>query len=205
MMERYIQRFVENITKEKNKFNKSLGIKMRKDPAYTGVDLFKFYGNKGLYNKVIKFLNSNEYKESVQAVLENINLDTDNLVEPERLLGTHSGKTSQTKKWKGNVFLNLYNKRLSKPEKYINQLFVRIDNGRVKQAMVLVSPKSIGEEWFSPLYKGLVCFTHDHLKLQNGNELKEDKFGGCFVYFGNNEEEFIDEFRKIGTILKAID
>ena len=150
---------------------------------------------------------SDEYRKSVEAVLDNINLDTDNIDEPKRLLGTHVG-ISQTKKWKGNVFLNLYNKKLDEPEEYIKQLFIRLGNGRVKQAVILVSPKSIGEEWFSPLYKGLFCFTHDHLKLQNRNdekEEKEDKFGGCFVYFGNREKQFINEFRKNGTILKAVE
>lgn len=144
---------------------------------------------------------SDEYRESVKAVLKIINLDTDNVEEPERLLGTHNGKSSQSKKWKGNVFLNLFNKNLNKPEKYIEKLFHRFESGRVEQAVVLVSPKCIGKDWFLPLYNGVICFTYHNLKL---NDDREDNFGGCFVYFGNNKNGFIDEFRKIGILLEAV-
>lgn len=62
-----------------------------------------------------------------------------------------------------------------------------------KEAIVYVNNKYTYRDWFQPLFDGLMCFTNGNMQ------------GGCFVYFGNKQQEFISEFSQYGVVMAKVE
>lgn len=108
--------------------------------------------------------------------------------------------------WHGKVFLNPPYSRGNLdiwPERLKNQY----ENGICIEAILLV-PNSTDTKWFQSLLnqERLVCLTDHRIRFLNEyrNMLTNSEFGNAFVYFGKNEEAFIKEFSKHGTIVRTI-
>lgn len=98
--------------------------------------------------------------------------------------------------WQGRSVANIW----------IQKLIHEYNAHRVKQAILLIKA-DCKQNWFKPLWDYPLCFAWDRVYFNRPNNIKPEKmqFGTAFVYFGQNEAKFIEEFKKIGPVVKRVD
>lgn len=110
--------------------------------------------------------------------------------------------------WSGNVWLNPpfgKTRNQSNQGLFVKRLVREYEAGHVSQAILLITPKSTCS-YFEPLWDYPICFADHHVKFHRpGGAIKDQMFGVCFVYLGDNEARFIRIFSKFGRIAKAVD
>lgn len=113
--------------------------------------------------------------------------------------------------WLGKCYANPPYSRGNLPI-YSARIIKFFDKGRVVESISLL-PNSTNETWFQNLAKheqALTCLTDHRIKFttfenQRFCENSSPDFGNAFIYLGYNPDNFIREFSKWGTIVKAID
>jgi hypothetical protein len=116
--------------------------------------------------------------------------------------------------WSGRTWLNppfvgrTHGQNKSTNSLWVEKLVRHYQAGEIEQA-VLLTVCRIDASWFRQLWTYPICFS-DHKVGFYGTETKKilqeqsHPLGTIFVYFGNNEQRFIEVFSRFGTIAKAV-
>jgi hypothetical protein len=80
-------------------------------------------------------------------------------------------------------------------------LFREIKSNKVSEALVLTNTSYTAKRWFKNLFNGIMCFTNHQIQFNSNGKNSQ---GSCFVYFGKDEDKFIEEFSKYGTLVKKV-
>lgn len=161
-----------------------------------------------LPDKSVHFLSeSNEWLtpphiiERVEAVLEAIDLDP--CAESEKGIPAAAHYTQAEDglhhSWSGRVFMNPPYKR-DIPH-WAHKLTVEYEASRISEAIALI-PARTDTEWFSEFRAYLRCFVIGRLKF-SGHE-NSAPFPSAVVYLGKEENKFIEVFRDLGDIYRAV-
>lgn len=80
----------------------------------------------------------------------------------------------------------------------------RVTDDPKTEAVILVNNHSTSNKWFRPLWGHLLCFVHGRIKMiKNGVQSETSPiYGSIFVYIGQNQSAFAEEFSKYGGIMK---
>ena len=107
---------------------------------------------------------------------------------------------SLSKKWDGNVWMNHPFGRKNNPL-FINKLIKHYQDRDINQACCITFACT-SEKWFRPLMDYPQCFIHGRTNylLPDGNVKNGCTKGSVVTYLGNNVDEFIFNFSKIGTV-----
>jgi hypothetical protein len=102
----------------------------------------------------------------------------------------------------GKMFLDLQNNgdEFGNLEGQLKKLSEK-RNPIYNEAIVLLNNKDTVYDWFKPCFDGVLCFIDHKIKFKENGKNSQ---GSCFVYFGENEEGFIKEFSKYGTLVRKI-
>src|SRR5260221_76020 len=118
--------------------------------------------------------------------------------------------------WYGRVWLNppfgrVNGSGASMMKVFTQRLIEEYQQGNVTQA-ILLSTVQTNASWFHPLWNYPLCFSRKrvHFYKPTGGKLLRDgesthMLGTVFVYFGPNEQKFIDVFSKFGRVVKPVD
>ena len=100
------------------------------------------------------------------------------------------------------MFLDLQHQTKKEREENIAKLVLKINDKKVDEAMILANSNGTYSGYFQPLFGGVMCFTNHRIKFEgNGNNTQ----GSCFVYFGENEKKFVEEFSQYGVVMKKVE
>lgn len=108
--------------------------------------------------------------------------------------------------WPGKVWLNPPYK--GKAEAFINHLIAQYNKGSTTEAILLINSNSTDTGWFQPLWDYTLCFTNHRINFinsANNEEVSGSTHGSIFVYFGQQKQKFIDNFKQFGAIVERID
>jgi hypothetical protein len=113
-----------------------------------------------------------------------------------------------SKPWKAaTVFLNPpYGKTegRSNQDVWSERMIAEHEAGNFTEGILLVNSVT-DRKWFQRLWQYPICFTNHRIKFYNPAGVGEQPtHGNAFVYFGDNIETFIAEFRKFGVVVTAI-
>ena len=87
---------------------------------------------------------------------------------------------------------------------FIRKLLHEHKRGSVTEAILLVVSDT-DAQWFQWLWEYPICFADHKIRFNRPGKPSEGQFfGSAFVYFGENEQRFIDVFGKIGTIVRRV-
>lgn len=123
--------------------------------------------------------------------------DTPNV--PANLLYTKDDD-GLAQEWRGKVYMNPpYGKKIPN---WVNAVVLKYKRGEIDGAILLL-PGRIDTRWFQPLYDYLICNIRGRLNYPQS--ACATPFPSVIVYLGDNEDGFVNTFKKIGPILKRID
>lgn len=113
------------------------------------------------------------------------------------------------KPWQGRVWLNPPYGRTatgkSHQEIWSSRLIDQYASGITTEAILLVNA-STGNAWFQRLYDYLICLTHHRIRFYSTGVLAgQPTHSNAFVYFGQQQDRFIDIFSHFGTVIKRAD
>lgn len=112
------------------------------------------------------------------------------------------------KSWSGRVWLNPpYGRDIagSNQEAWSRRLVEQYQAGITTEAILLVNANTEAK-WFQPLYDYLICFTNHRIRFYtNDGTSSQPTQGNALVYFGVQQERFIEIFKQFGRIIKAVD
>ncbi len=145
-----------------------------------------------------------EYIESARQVMGSIDLDpassdvANKTVNASKIYTIHDSGLEQD--WSGNVWLNPpYSSDLI--GKFANKLSLSVENGEVKQAIVMVN-NATETQWFRTIIDkaSAIVFPTGRIKFidKNGNVGNAPLQGQAFIYIGNNPAKFINIYKQYG-------
>jgi ParB family chromosome partitioning protein len=160
-----------------------------------------------------------KYIEAARKVLGSIDLDPASCAEANQIVGADKYYTEQDngliQPWYGKVWLNPPYGKVN--NKSLILLFVRkLVHAYATQAIeqaILLCDCDPDAEWFQPLWDYPICFANHkvyfyrpsmHHLLPQLYSKHGHMFGTIFVYFGPNEDRFIEHFSKFGTIARRV-
>ncbi len=147
-----------------------------------------------------------DYEEKVKAVFFNPDLEP---TTPDGSQGTYQATTHYRiitdeldKNWNGNVFVNPPNST-TKVAAFINKFIEEYNSGNLTQGIILTT-NSTQADWFHKIMKivPLACFTDGSVKFHNKGKKVSSKHGHVFFYIGSNDQKFIEEFAKLGLVMR---
>lgn len=153
-----------------------------------------------------------QYVEAARSLMGAIDVDpascafANRTVQAERYYTmTENGLTHP---WGKKVWLNPpygFDGGTSNQEIWTDELRGRYKSGEVDEAVLLVNANTEAK-WFQPLYGYLICFTNHRIRFYNtAGQSSQPTQGNAFVYFGTQEERFVDLFRRFGTIVRMVE
>jgi hypothetical protein len=110
--------------------------------------------------------------------------------------------------WPGRCFVNPPYGRTSTKESllrlFVGRLLQQYHAGICTEAILLI-PVNTATKWFVPLWHFPICFPKRRIRFYS-EQGKSDgaSFPTCFVYFGQDEERFIEVFSTFGPIARGI-
>lgn len=154
------------------------------------------------------------FVESARRVLVAIDLDPASCETANRTVQATRYYTKQENglllPWHGRVFLNPpYGKtergHASNLEQFTRRLISEYQCGNVSAAVLLI-PASTATRWFDALWQYPICFPRFRIRFvdQEGRASDGVSFGTCFVYLGQEERRFVEEFRQYGQVARAL-
>ena len=159
-----------------------------------------------------------KYIEAAREVMGSIDLDPASCAMANRTVRATTYYTKEqdglTLPWYGNVWLNPPYGRV-RPEakgstityqKYFMQTLLRkYKTGEIDQAIAMVFGTSATMPWFLPFWEFLNCIVQTRIIFETSNgDSGKFGYGSIFVYFGCNEDKFIEVFSQFGTIARAV-
>jgi hypothetical protein len=112
------------------------------------------------------------------------------------------------KEWHGCVWLNPPYGRDeggSNQEAWSRRLIEQFESGNTKEAVLLVNANTEAK-WFQPLYNYTVCFTNHRIRFYNTEGTpSQPTQGNAFIYFGHQQERFVELFSSFGVVIRRID
>jgi len=147
-----------------------------------------------------------QYLEAVRGVLGGIDLDPASCAEANKTVMAETyydaNQDGLSQPWRGRIFLNPPYGSAGPP--FIERLISELKSGNVTEAVVLVNSHATETSWFQPLFGGVLCFTDHRIDFVSptGEAQCGSTHGSCFVYFGDNEKDFIRIFRNFGYVVK---
>lgn len=93
---------------------------------------------------------------------------------------------------------------VSNQQRWTNKLIAEYQAGHVKQALLLVNAAT-ETRWFERLYAYPVCFVRGRVRflsplgINGGSTL-----GSAVVYFGSDEQRFVQVFQRIGVLVRRV-
>jgi|SRR5215831_16644940 len=146
------------------------------------------------------------YIEAAREVLGGIDLDpasnetANKTVKAARFLTKNDDGLSR--EWTGRVWLNPPYGRLV--GKFIKKLSDEFLAANVSASVALVNAHCTDAEWFKVLWEGVLCFTDHRINFYGDDRRGGSTHGSVFVYFGPDDEKFVQCFKRFGTCVKAI-
>ena len=149
-----------------------------------------------------------KYIEAARAVLGQFDVDP---ASSELANETVQANTFYTKQdngleydWPGKVWLNPPYGGIARD--FVARLVQQYEDGITTEAILLVNANSTDTAWFAPLWNYILCFTNHRINFVTSHSVaKGSTHGSVFVYFGNDESKFIENFKQFGPIVKRID
>ncbi len=88
---------------------------------------------------------------------------------------------------------------------FVERLRQQYELGNCTEAILLI-PVNTATRWFVPLWQQPICFPTKRIRFNTENGPSDGAaFPTCLVYFGPNEQRFVEVFSKFGRISCAID
>lgn len=161
------------------------------------------------------------YVEAARSVMGSIDLDpasckeANMVVKAARYFTQHDNGLAQD--WIAkNVWLNPpYSSPHSAPGKnggqlkgqtglFLAKLIRHVEQGDIQQAIICVNADT-NRSWFRPLWEHPICFADHKIWFNRPNLPPQGQFfGAVFVYFGTNEQRFIDIFSEFGPVARRV-
>lgn len=145
------------------------------------------------------------YIDSARRVLGEIDLDPASCIEANRVVRAKKIYTEATngllQPWHGRVFMN---PPYSQNKAFAEKLLSERQSGNVKQAILLVGAHAIETGWFAPMWDNILCFTGHRIKFNtpSGPQKAGNISGSVFVYLGDKQRRFADEFQNHGFVVR---
>lgn len=150
-----------------------------------------------------------KYVESARQVLGEFLLDPFTSVSANQVINAKNIFTEEDnaldKSWEcarnGSVWMNPpYGRTMTAAvEKFVSEYSL----GNFSQGIVLCN-NATDTKWFARLMtkSTAICFTNHRIQFENidGKHISGNTRGQCFIYFGNNQEKFKQEFSKWGVV-----
>lgn len=151
-----------------------------------------------------------EHIQSVRDVLGRIDLDPASCEFANQVVKADHIYTRETNglmhPWYGHVFCNPpYGKTdqggASYLEAFTRKLIEEYILHHVTKAILLI-PANTATSWFDLLWQFPICFPKSRIRFiqENGQSSNGVSFGTCFVYFGRDEDKFVEVFSKYGHV-----
>ena len=145
------------------------------------------------------------YIESARAVLGKIDLDPASCAEANDTVKATKFYSEDddglVQDWKGRVFMN---PPYSANQPFTEKLLREYAAGKVTAAVVLLGAHAIETKWFAPYWDAVLCFTGKRIKFNTptGPAKAGNIAGSVFVYLGEDQRKFADEFGVHGAVVK---
>lgn len=167
-------------------------------------------GRDKAYNHLNERYTPRKYIEMARMVMGSINTDPASCEVANAIVNANIYYTQDDnglwKSWYGNVWLNPpFTGNLSG---WIYKAMNEYASGNVSQLILLYPAASgvLSTKWFRSLLEHPICIPYKRVCFWKEGERAEEHppFSSLFSYFGNNEDKFIREFGKIGTIIRSV-
>lgn len=145
-----------------------------------------------------------KYIEAARATMGTIDMDPASCLEANEIVRATRFYTredeGQKRDWgKGTMWLNPpYGDLVSA---FIDRVPTALFEG-LTAAIILVNAHSTDAKWFKPLWNGLLCFTDHRINFYGDPDRSGSTHGSVFVYFGDHQQKFAENFRNFGTIMR---
>jgi hypothetical protein len=160
-----------------------------------------------------------KYIEAARQVMGSIDLDPASCeLANQTVKATHyysKADNGLLQEWRGNVWLNppfglvipgLRGSTKSIQVYFMRTLLEKYLSREVSQAIALVFGTSFCMPWFEPFLVFPSCIVRHRIVFDKPDGSTDYfGYGNIFVYFGSNEQKFIEVFSQFGRIAKAID
>lgn len=155
-----------------------------------------------------------EYVEMVRKCLGSIDLDPASCEYANEIVKAEKYYTltddGLDREWFGRVFVNPPYGRVEERDFASNQAlwsarFCDSIQRREIDAGILLVSTSTSERWFAPLFDHIMCLTDHRIRFyRRDGEKSSPVTGSAFIYYGDDEEAFIDCFSRFGPIIRRI-
>lgn len=152
------------------------------------------------------------YIEAVRLLMGAIDVDPASCEEANRIVQAERFYTKKddglNQPWHGRVWLNPpYGfDSGSNQERWSRALIERFEVTHTVTEAVLLVNANTEAKWFQPLYNYLICFTNHRIRFYNSSgDSSQPTQGNALVYFGRQEQRFIEIFRQFGMIVRRVD
>jgi phage N-6-adenine-methyltransferase len=146
-----------------------------------------------------------QYADSAHIVMGGIDLDPASCPEANAVIGAKTYFTEADngllQPWHGRVWLN---PPYSANKEFAQKMLDEVSKGNVQEAVVLLGAHAIETQWFAPYWNFVLCFTGHRIKFNTptGPAVAGNIAGSVFVYLGEQQRKFADEFAKHGFTVK---
>lgn len=154
-----------------------------------------------------------KYLEAARAVMGGIDLDPASCAEANKAVQAGRYYTQEEngllRPWSGRVWCNPPYTQVrpgqSSIKAWVEKLVASYRLGLVSEAVCLV-PNDTSTRWFSWLWEFVVCFPPRRIQFYRPDRQRweQPSFGTCFVYLGEQEQQFAEVFSQFGRVVKAV-
>lgn len=101
--------------------------------------------------------------------------------------------------WGGTVFMNPpYGREINA---WVAKFLLEYNKRHIRAGIALL-PARTDTGWFAPLYQHTICFVRGRLKF--GNSTNSAPFPSALVYVGPSPQNFVNNFRPLGHIVRQV-
>lgn len=151
-----------------------------------------------------------KYIEAARNIMGGIDLDPASCAEAQEIVKAKKYYTKKEngliKEWRGKVWLNPPY-CMPEVEQFIDRVIDFHKREIISQAVILTN-NSTDTAWFHRMlvYAGIACFTKGRVKFwgPDGGAANGARQGQVLFYIGGNTDKFIEKFKYLGAIVRAI-